>query len=57
MYITTHEIWVNEFDSKVTQLNPNSIITIWLVVEIILYLSIDELKELFNEWFISKNTW
>ena len=57
MRITTHETWVIEFDSKITQLNPDSNITIWLAVEIISYLSIDELKGLSNEWFIRNNTW
>ena len=56
-WITTHEIWVNEFDSKITQLNPDIHITIWLAIEIISYLSIDELKGLSNEWFIRYNTW
>ena len=54
-WITSHEIWVNEFDSKITLLNPDSNITIWLAVEII-SLSIDELKGLSNEWFIRHNT-
>ena len=38
-------------------LNPDSNITICVVVEIISYLSIDELKGLSNEWFIRHNTW
>ena len=53
----TNDTWVNEFDSKITQLNPKSNITIWLAVEIILYLSVDDLKGLSNEWFIRHNTW
>ena len=52
-WITTNEIWVNEFDSKITQLNPDIHITIWLAVEIISYLSIDELKGLFK-WMVHK---
>ena len=56
-WITTYEIWVNEFDSKTTQLNPDSNVTIWFAVEIISYISTDELKGLSNEWFIRHNTW
>ena len=48
--ITTHDIWVNEFDSKTTQLNPNNNTTIWFVVENISYLSIDELKGFSNDF-------
>ena len=47
-----HEEWFN-----ITQLNPYINITIWLTVENISYLSIDELKEISNEWFIRHNSW
>jgi hypothetical protein len=30
--ITTHDIWVNEFDSKTTHLNPDSNITIFFLI-------------------------
>ena len=56
-WMTTHEIRVNVFHSKITHLNPDSNITIWLAVEIISYLSIDEFKGIYNEWFIRHNTW
>ena len=44
-------------NSKMTQLNLDSNITIWLAVEIISYLLIDEVKGISNEWFIRNNTW
>ena len=47
-----HRVWL-----KITQLNLDIHITIWLDMEIISYLSIDELKGLSNEWFIRHNTW
>ena len=41
VWITTHDTWVNEFDLKTTQLNPNSIMTIRLAVENTPYLSMN----------------
>ena len=57
MWIATYETWLNEFDLKTSQSNHDSNITIWLAVEIISYLSTDELKGLSNKWFIRHKIW
>ena len=55
-YVPRFSSECKEYNSKITQLNPDSNITIWLAVEIILYLLVDELKGISNEWFIRHNT-
>ena len=55
-WISTHETWVNEFDSKITQLNPDIHITnlLWKLSPTYQLMS---LRWLSNEWFIRDNTW